>query len=218
MKDLLAYYLLDRSGSMSTIWQETVSGLQSFVQQQAKAEGKAWISIAAFDNGSNYFGGWNSTSSSLTNLERRSNQFSGGYITAVEAYAAQDINVGEALESKGITPRGATPLLDSIVKAVREQERILAARPWFDGVVQLAIQTDGYENASTTYTYADVKDILTAKQEEGWEVLFMGAEIDAAAEGARLGIRLENTMQYDSATVASNYASYNTRTIASRSA
>lgn len=198
------------------MWSETISGLQSFVEQQAQAEGNAWISLAAFDSGGTvYPASWTGTSTSV--FPRESNKNSQGFVTAFEAFAAADIDVEKALASKGIGPRGGTPLLDSIVQAVREQERILADRPWFDGVVQLAIQTDGYENASQTYTYADVKDILTAKQQEGWEVLFMGAGIDAAAEGSRLGISLDSTMQYDAHTVAANYASYNTRTIASRS-
>jgi hypothetical protein len=44
------------------------------------------------------------------------------------------------------------------------------------------------ENASREYTYGQVKKLISQKEEEGWSFLFLGANIDAAAEAGRIGI------------------------------
>ena len=46
------------------------------------------------------------------------------------------------------------------------------------------------ENASRTYTYSKLKAMIERKKEMyGWEFLFLGANIDAAREAARFGIK-----------------------------
>ena len=51
------------------------------------------------------------------------------------------------------------------------------------------ITTDGMENASHHYTYDKVRHMIERQKERyGWEFLFLGANIDAAAEAKRFGI------------------------------
>ena len=51
------------------------------------------------------------------------------------------------------------------------------------------ITTDGMENASHRYTYDKVRHMIERQKERyGWEFLFLGANIDAAAEARRFGI------------------------------
>lgn len=51
------------------------------------------------------------------------------------------------------------------------------------------ITTDGTENASHHYTYDKVRHMIERQKERyGWEFLFLGANIDAAAEAKRFGI------------------------------
>lgn len=51
------------------------------------------------------------------------------------------------------------------------------------------ITTDGMENASRHYTYDKVRHMIERQKERyGWEFLFLGANIDAAAEAKRFGI------------------------------
>jgi hypothetical protein len=38
--------------------------------------------------------------------------------------------------------------------------------------------------------------MIEARQEEGWEFIFLGANIDAAAEAGRIGIRADRATEY----------------------
>lgn len=59
------------------------------------------------------------------------------------------------------------------------------------------ITTDGCENASRTYSSARVKEMIEhQKEKDGWEFLFLGANIDAIATAGRMGIRPERAVQY----------------------
>jgi hypothetical protein len=69
--------------------------------------------------------------------------------------------------------------------------------------VIFVITTDGLENASSRYSYADVKRAIDERTEEGWEFIFLGANIDAVGEAGRLGIRADRAATY----VADSYGS-----------
>ena len=60
------------------------------------------------------------------------------------------------------------------------------------------ITTDGMENASQRYTYDKVKRMVEHEKEKyGWEFLFLGANIDAAAEAERFGIKANRAVNYE---------------------
>ena len=64
------------------------------------------------------------------------------------------------------------------------------------------------ENASRRYTYEKVRDIIQRQKEKyGWEFLFLGANIDAAAEAKRFGISADRAVNYkcDQEGTALNY-------------
>lgn len=65
-----------------------------------------------------------------------------------------------------------------------------------DEHVILLIQTDGKENASRHYSRDQVKDLITEKTMNGWEIKFLGANIDAKTESAAIGIDPEHAFQY----------------------
>ena len=70
------------------------------------------------------------------------------------------------------------------------------------------ITTDGYENASRRYDYEKVRQMIGRQKEKyGWEFLFLGANIDAAAEAGRFGISADRAVTYkcDEAGTALNY-------------
>lgn len=182
MKDLFVTYLLDRSGSMQTIWSDTLGGLDGFFKEQAALPGTAWVSLYAFD--------------------------AQGFDTVYEAWNAQDIP-SLLDDDKGLYPRSMTPLLDSIAKAVEATEQALSDRPWFDGEVLVAIQTDGYENTSREHTKASIKDLISRKESEGWTFAFMGAGIDAVDEGTKFGVAAGQSFSYTPDSVGTRSA-YNT--------
>ena len=70
------------------------------------------------------------------------------------------------------------------------------------------ITTDGMENASREYTYERVRHMIERQEKKyGWEFLFLGANIDAAAEARRFGIDADHAVDYhsDSDGTALNY-------------
>ena len=108
------------------------------------------------------------------------------------------------------TVRGCTALLDAVGSTIKHIARIHKyAHPDHKPAKTLfVIITDGMENASRHYTYDAVKALITHEQEKyGWEFLFLGANIDAAAEGARFGIAPDRAVTYkcDEEGTALNY-------------
>ena len=70
------------------------------------------------------------------------------------------------------------------------------------------ITTDGHENASRRYDYDKVRSMIKRQKEKyGWEFLFLGANIDAAAEAKRFGIDEDRAVNYkcDTEGTALNY-------------
>ena len=91
-----------------------------------------------------------------------------------------------------------TALLDAVGKTIRRIDLIGHTRNKAMGnKVLFVIITDGKENYSEEYTYADVKKLIKDRQENaGWEFIFLGANIDAAAEAENLGIGSDRAVKY----------------------
>lgn len=81
------------------------------------------------------------------------------------------------------SPRGLTPLNDAIADCVS----LLDMAASDDEIVFFAIITDGMENASETST-ASTKSLLTAREEAGWGIVFVGANQNANATAADFGM------------------------------
>lgn len=114
-----------------------------------------------------------------------------------------------------LNPAGATALVDAIGKTLVETAQIADK---FDNVI-VVILTDGYENSSREWTTESVKDLITEKQEAGWQVIFLGANIDAVKVGGEYGIGSGSTLTYGANTrgVNSTFAAASSYTTAARS-
>lgn len=101
-------------------------------------------------------------------------------------------------------PRGGTALLDAMGRTIDEvgaylKSRREESRP--DKVIFVTI-TDGQENASRIYTRAEIfKRISHQRDVYQWEFLFLGANQDAIAAGAAMGIPATHSMSYASSEV-----------------
>ena len=75
------------------------------------------------------------------------------------------------------------------------------------------IITDGLENASTKFTKQKVKEMISDKQEQdGWDFIYLGANIDAAEEAGAIGVKKANAVTYRNTKsgVRANYDAVNT--------
>jgi hypothetical protein len=110
-----------------------------------------------------------------------------------EIYHARPIAEVKNLTKAVYVTRGGTALLDAIgttIKNVTDVTNII-----------IVILTDGHENSSTKFTKSHINDLITFKQSEGWQFVFLGANQDAISEGYKLGISDNSAMTFESTNV-----------------
>lgn len=91
-----------------------------------------------------------------------------------------------------LEPRGLTALVDSVAKTILDTDKTADK---FDKVIVL-ILTDGGENASKEWSAENTKKLVEARKEDGWEFIFLGANIDAVETGAQFGIDKGSSLTY----------------------
>jgi len=173
-------FILDRSGSMSGLEKDTIGGFNAMLEKQKNEPGRALVSTVLFDN------------------------------TARVLHDRLPLCEVPAMTDRDYTVGGCTALLDAVGSAIGHIGNIHKyARPEHRPARTLfVITTDGMENASRRYDYETVKAMIRRQQERyGWEFLFLGANIDAAAEASRFGISPDRAAQYccDQEGTALNY-------------
>ena len=173
-------FILDRSGSMSGLEADTIGGFNSLISKQKKEDGQALVSTVLFDDRSEVL-------HDRVPLER------------VEKMTDSDYFV-----------RGCTALLDAIGFSIHHIGNVhkYAREEDIPEHTIFVITTDGMENASGHYDSDRVKQMIERqKSKYGWEFLFLGANIDAAAEAKRFGISADRAVNYkcDEEGTALNY-------------
>ena len=161
-------FILDRSGSMSGLEKDTIGGFNAMIEKQKKQDGKAYVSTVLFDHES---------------------------VVLHDRLSLEQI---KPMTEDDYTVRGCTALLDAIGGAVKHIGNIHKyARP--EDVPEhtmFVITTDGLENASRKYNSRDIKRLIESKKEEGWEFLFIGANIDAIETANDYGISADRAVNY----------------------
>jgi hypothetical protein len=98
-----------------------------------------------------------------------------------------------------LVPRGGTALLDAVGFTIAQEGEWLASleeheRP---GTVIAVIATDGMENASREYKRPQIQEIITHQQDVyGWQMLFIGANMDAVQVASGYGIPAQQAMTF----------------------
>jgi len=105
------------------------------------------------------------------------------------------------LDDASYRPSGNTALLDAIGNTVQT-----ASTDGFDKTIAV-IMTDGEENSSREWTLQAIRELIKSKEAAGnWTFVFLGANPDAFAQGARLGVPMANAVRYDPANYRGVYA------------
>ena len=165
--------VMDESGSMSSVQNQTISAFNEFVLGQkntGKETGAAAITLVKFDAPDIH-----------------------------TVYSNRPIDEVPDLTKETYKPRGGTNLLDAVGHTIAKiqnelvQHADVANRP---GVIVL-IMTDGEENSSEQFTRNEIKNMVKSAEESDWTFTFLGATIDAFAAGAKLGMGAHNTLQYN---------------------
>jgi uncharacterized protein YegL len=162
-------FLLDRSGSMAGLEQDTIGGFNAMIRKQKEKEGACLVSTVLFDTEC-------SVLHDRVPLEK------------VEPLTERDYSVG-----------GCTALLDAVGGAIRHIASIHKyARPEdVPAHTVFAITTDGMENASHLYRRDEVRRMISHEREKyDWEFLFLAANIDAEETAEAIGISRELALNY----------------------
>ena len=173
-------FILDRSGSMAGLEKDTIGGFNSMIDRQRREPGEALVSTVLFSSGS------------------------------AVIHDRVDLNRVEPLTGRQYFVGGCTALIDAIGDAIhhignvhkyaREEDR--------PEHTVFVITTDGMENASHHWTSEEVRRMIRhRKAENGWEFLFLGANIDAVETAAHFGISEDRAVTFhnDTAGIELNY-------------
>lgn len=107
-----------------------------------------------------------------------------------------------------IEPRGATALLDAMGRFIHDIGEYLDGLPEAGKPekVIIVVVTDGFENASTEYSYQMVRDAIKTQQDVWkWDFLFLGANMDAEQFGKGIGLTANQVGQYSNSTAQVAY-------------
>jgi len=161
-------FILDRSGSMSGLENDTIGGYNSMLTKQKKEEGKALVTTVLFDD---------------------------QYEILHDAINIKEVL---KITEDDYFVRGATALLDAIGKTITKigNEQKLMNKGLKADKVLFIITTDGMENASREYSYSKIKKMINLKKEDKWEFLFLGANIDAVETAEKFGINEDRAVNY----------------------
>lgn len=81
-------------------------------------------------------------------------------------------------------PRGLTPLNDAVAGMIGKLDEGSVE----GDQIMLVIVTDGGENSSKDIDSESLRKLVTAREEAGWEFIYLGANVDAFSEAQKLGM------------------------------
>ena len=151
-------FILDRSGSMSGLENDTIGGFNSLIGRQRLEKGECLVSTVLFNEKS---------------------------VVLHDRIALDRV---PEMKKEDYVPSGMTALIDAIGGAIRHIRNIhkYARAEDVPERTLFVITTDGLENASRNFSADDVRRMIERQKEENnWEFLFIGANIDAYADGYR---------------------------------
>ena len=162
-------YILDDSGSMSSLRGDTIGGFNSFVREQKNIGSNADLTTILF---------------SAPDLYK-------------VLYSDKEINdVVDISDNEYKANGGSTALYDAIGKTINdigEKLRLLEEdnRP---NKVLIIIHTDGMENSSKEFSRNDVKTLIDKqKNTYNWEFIFISSDLESVKDAQTLGIDLNKT-------------------------
>lgn len=154
-------FVLDMSGSMSPLREDTIGGYNSMITDQKKEAGDAIVTTVLFDN---------------------------RYIMLHDGVNIQDV---KEMTEKEYLPLGSTAMLDAVGRTINHVGQKLASMPEEERPekVIFTIVTDGAENSSKEFNWETVRNMIKHQREKySWVFTFLGANIDVDRVSDNLGI------------------------------
>lgn len=161
-------FILDESGSMYGLEKDTIGGFNSTIAKQKKEPGKCLVSTVCF-----------ATHQRVIH-------------DRVNLKDIKDMTANDYRSS------GSTALIDTIAKSIKHIKKVHKYireedRP---NKTMFIITTDGMENASCEYSLKETKKMIEDCKNEGWEFIFLAANIDAYETAKDYGFDEDSTVNY----------------------
>jgi hypothetical protein len=169
VKSIINLMILDASGSMESIYNQALSGVNETIQtiRMGKKEHPEFgqsLTLASFNSGKNYL-----------NVK----------------YSATPIDEVKEITKEDYIACGCTALYDAMGEMISELKRKVTP----EDRVLVTVITDGYENASIHWNGPQIKSLVEELRHEGWTFTYIGANQDVEAVAGSMGIR--NTLSFD---------------------
>jgi hypothetical protein len=156
---------------MESIRDDVIGGFNAFLARQQAEPGQATLSLVQFDSQDPY----------------------------EVLYHFVPLGQVPPLSAERYVPRARTPLLDALGRGIADLDATLAAMPLARRPEQVVVVvvTDGLENASREFSHAQVRAMIAAHEAEGWQFVFLSADLAAVAEAERIGFAADRLMAFD---------------------
>ena len=162
-------FILDKSGSMYGLEADTIGGFNSTLSsQKEQAQGEAFVTTVLFND----------------RMETIHDRLP---IKEVNPLTRDDYFVG-----------GATALLDAVGTTITHIKEIhkYARKEDVPNKTIFIITTDGMENASYEYRAEQIKKMIEQETKNGWEFIFLGANIDVVSVAKEIGIDEDKALKF----------------------
>ena len=181
--------LIDKSGSMGRLKDDTIGGFNSFVESQ-KDDTKTTLTTVLFDTS------WKILHDGL------------------DVYEVEEMTKKDYIPGGGTAMLDA---IGETINTVQDRHDDMGeSKP--DNVL-FVITTDGEENSSKKFTKADIERMIKHQTNgHGWEFIFLGANMDAVKEATSIGIDATKSVSYawDSTGTAALYSTVTSAACASK--
>jgi hypothetical protein len=162
-------FILDMSGSMAHLTDDTIGGFNSVLKEHNDGRGEVLVTTYLFNNDSKMI------------------------------HDRLPIASVPPMTEKDYSARGCTALLDAIGGAINHIvgiHRYIREEDIPEHTI-FVITTDGMENASHKYSADHIRDKIRHEQDKyGWEFLFLAANIDAIETAEAYGIDKSRAVNY----------------------
>ncbi len=169
VKRIINLIILDASGSMESIYNQALSGVNETIQtvrigQKDHPELQQFLTLASFNSGKDYL---------------------------KVKYSVAPIDEVKEITKEDYVACGCTALYDAMGEMISELKRKISE----EDRILVTVITDGYENSSTHWSGPQIKSLVEELRHEGWTFTYIGANQDVEAVAGSMGIR--NTLAFE---------------------
>jgi hypothetical protein len=163
--------ILDRTGSMESIRDDTIGGFNAFLQAQQAEPGEATLTLVQFDSQDPY---------------------------EVLHHFKPVAEIPE-LTRETYVPRASTPLLDAFGRGINDLEASLNKLPEAERPARVifAVVTDGQENSSREFRKEQIEQMVRDKTEKhDWQFVFLSADLAAMRDAMGVGVHSDRILHF----------------------